>query len=113
MKNALMAILALILLDCSQDSVTTMTDLNGNWVDMSTKTDTLTFGSFGDQAYLILARGKEIINGNLLPKYGSGPYHYKLLTGDSISLHWTLSSNSNFANFYFKQTGDRITIIPF
>ena len=113
MKQGLTIILALTLLSCTGDNVTTLTDLNGKWVDINTKTDTLTFGLFGDKESIILGRGKEKRDGFILPKYGSGPYDYKLLTGDKISLRWTLSSNSNFNDYYFKQSGDKLTIEKF
>ena len=112
MKYGLVIILLLIVLSCTNDSVTTMTDLEGKWVDINTKTDTLTFGLFGDKESMILGRGKEIRNGFLLPKYGSGSYDYELLT-DTISLRWVASSNLNFKKYYFKQSGGKLTIEKF
>jgi len=93
--------------------MTTLADLNGKWVDINTKTDTLTFGLFGGKESMILGRGKETRNGFILPKYGSGPYDYNLLTGDKISLRWTLSSNGSFNEYYLKQSGDKLTIEKF
>ena len=113
MKNGLVIILLLTLLSCTNDNITTVTDLNGKWVDINTKTDTLTFGLFGDKESMTLGRGKEIRDGFLLPKFASGPYDYNLLPSDKISLRWTLSSNSNFKAYYFKQTGDKLTIEKF
>lgn len=113
MKHGLIIALVLTLLSCSNDEVTTVTDLNGKWVDIHTKTDTLTFRLFEDQESMILGRGKEMRDGFLLPKYGSGPYEYKLLTDDKISLRWMLSSNANFNDYDFKQTGDKLTIEKF
>ena len=99
MKHGLIFILVLILLSCGNDNVTTLTDLNGKWVDINTKTDTLTFGLLGDKEALILGRGKEIRNGFLIPNYGSDPYEYELLT-DTISLRWVASSSLNFKRYY-------------
>jgi hypothetical protein len=113
MKQGSIIVFALSLLSCSTDNVTTSTELNGKWVDIHTKTDTLTFGLFGDQESMVLGRGREMRNGVLRPKIGAGPYNYELLTSDTISLRWTLSSNSNFNDYYFKQTGDRLTIEKF
>jgi hypothetical protein len=62
---------------------------------------------------MMLSRGMEMRTGFLLPKYGSGSYDYKLLTGDSISLRWSLSANSDFNDYYFKQEVDQITIEKF
>jgi hypothetical protein len=113
MKQGLIIIFALALLSCTSDNVATLTDLNGKWIDINTKTDTLAFELFGDKESMILGRGKETRDGFLLPKYGSGPYDYKLLIGDKISLRWTLSSNRNFNDYYFKQSGDKLTIEKF
>ena|SRR5688500_9717593 len=113
MKQGLVIVFALSLLSCSTDNVTTSTELNGKWVDIHSKTDTLTFGLFGDQESMLLGRGREMRNRVLRPKRGAGPYYYKLLASDTISLRWTLSSNSNFNDYYFKQTGDRLTIERF
>src|SRR5688572_7711186 len=113
MKRGLIIVFALSLLSCSTDNVTTSTELNGKWVDIHTKTDTLTFGLFGDQESMLLGRGREMRNGSLRPKYGAGPYDYKLLASDTISLRWMLSSSGNFNNYYFKQTGDRLTVEKF
>jgi hypothetical protein len=111
MRPGLILILAWTLLSCN-DNLTTLTDLNGKWVDIKTKTDTLTFGLLGDKESLNLRRGNEIRNGTLIPKYGSGPYEYELLT-DTISLRWVASSSLKFNRYYFKKTGDKITIEKF
>ena len=112
MKNGLVIILLLTILSCTNDNITTETDLNGKWVDINTKTDTLTFGLLGDKESMILGRGKEIRNGFLIPKYGSGSYDYELVT-DTISLRWVASSNINFKKYYFKKTGTKIIIEKF
>jgi hypothetical protein len=89
------------------------TGLDGKWVDINNATDTLTFGPFGGQESMILERGKEMRNGFLLPKYGSGPYEYELSPGDTISLRWYLSGSSNSNDYYFKQMGDKLIIEKF
>ena len=113
MKHGLIIILALALLSCTSDNVTTLTDLNGKWVDINTNTDTLTFGFFGDKESMILGRGTETRDGFILPKYSSGAYDYKLLTDEKISLRWALSNSSNFNDYYFKQSGDKLSIENF
>ena len=107
MKQGLIITLVLTSLACSDDNVTTLADLNGKWVDINTKTDTLTFGLFERQAFMILRRGKEIRKGFLLPKQGAGFYDYKLSTPDKISLRWMFSSTASFNDYYFEQTGDK------
>lgn len=113
MKHGLAVVLVTALFSCSNDNLTTSIALEGNWVDIITRTDTLTFGLFGDRESLVLRRGKEVRDGFLLPKDGSGSYDYKVLTDDKISLRWDLSSNSKFNDYYFKQYGDKLTIEKF
>ncbi len=110
MKHGLTIILALALLGCADNNVTPSTDLTGRWVDVNTKTDTLTFTLVGDEEMMILDRGKETRDGVVLPKYGSGPYDYELLNDEKISLRWVLSANSGFNDYHFRQSGDVLTI---
>ena len=84
-------------------------NLNGKWIEYIERKDTLSFSSSGDSFSMRLDRGKEIINGYLLPKYGSGYYRYKI-EPEIILLNSAFSSNSNFKNYYFKITGDTLII---
>ena len=113
MKNTLIIILAMAISGCKNDDVAEVTHLNGQWVDINTNIDTLTFELIDNNEYFVLGRGKEMRSGHLLPKSGSGLYRYTLLTDDSISLQWAFSSNCNFNNFYFQQLGDQILIEKF
>ena len=114
MKYGLGILLMFLVFSCTKDNIRTFSDLNGKWVDINTKTDTLIFKMNGDSEMMFLERGKEIRNGFLLPKYGSGPYDYKLLTSDNkISLRWGLSSNNSFKDYYFKQSGDNLIVENF
>ncbi|MCB0458927.1 MAG: hypothetical protein KDC74_02785 [Flavobacteriaceae bacterium] len=88
---------------------TTSSDLNGKWIEVKTKTDTLIFKSWESIETMTLNRGKEVRDGQLLPKSGSGPYEYKLATG-KISLYWMLSSSYSFNDYNFKRTGDTFVI---
>lgn len=114
MKSALTTIFMLFLLSCSDDNmgITTSSDLNGQWIEVRTKTDTLTFESWDNLETMTLDRGKEVRDGQLLPKEDSGPYQYKLVAG-KISLYWMLSSNYKFNDYYFKRTGDTFIIDNF
>jgi hypothetical protein len=104
-------ILIIFLSGCTYNNLNTnQVTLEGKWVDINSKTDTLSFGFFGGKESIMLGRGKEMRDGFLVPKYGSGPYDYKLLQVDKISLHWALSSNGSFIDYYFRQTGDRLII---
>jgi hypothetical protein len=113
MKYGLLVTLAVLISCTSETFDEDQIELEGKWISVSTKTDTLTFERFGDGNWMILGRGKQMNNGFLLPKSGSGPYDYELLGGDKISLRWTLSSNAAFNEFYFKQAGNKITIEKF
>ena len=110
MKNACLVIISMILFSCAKDSSTA--SLRGKWVEINTKTDTLTFGLLGDKESMFLGRGKEMSNGYLTPKSHSGPYDYRLLV-DKISLRWLLSASDSFNEFYFSLSGDKIIIENF
>ena len=111
MKYGLIIILMLTLLSCSENetNITNSSDLNGKWVDVETQMDTLSFELMGNTEIMNLNRGKEIRNGHLLPKYGSGPYEYKLLER-KISLYWMPSSSASFNDYYFKIIDDKLNI---
>jgi hypothetical protein len=112
MKLGLLIIFAISLFDCPNNNVIAQKPVTEKWVDVNTKSDTLTFLTIGGHDYIQLDRGKEMRNGYLLPKSGAGPYRYKLLT-DKISLYWTLSSDSNFYDYYFNRVDDTIVIENF
>lgn len=110
MKYALI-LFVVAFLSCSEDDSTAVdiSDLRGKWVEIETRTDTLSFELVSDSEIMSLNRGTEIRNGNLLPKYNSGPYTYKL-GEEKISLYWTLSSNSSFNDYYFSVKDNRLQI---
>lgn len=72
-------------------------NLNGAWLEISNKTDTLVFGS---NSMATLYRGVELINGYLLPKEHSGPYFYET-NDESIKLISGYSSSGDGKNYYF------------
>ncbi|APQ17914.1 hypothetical protein [Maribacter hydrothermalis] len=110
MKYGLL-IFVLTILSCSKNEVeeSSSSELKGKWVETETRTDTITFEVFEEVTAINLARGKEIRNGSLLPKYGSGPYNYKLLN-EKISLNYSLSSNSSYNDYYFKIINNKFKI---
>ena len=85
-----------------QKNILKTSPLNGTWIEISKKTDTIVFASEfdGQNSIFELKRGFRIADGNKLPDYYSGPYWYKL-TANSISLYWFLS-NGSFQSYYFK-----------
>jgi hypothetical protein len=112
-KYGLIFLLSSALLGCADGDSTHMISLQGKWVDVAAKTDTLTFNPDGTNNFLVLARGKENKGGFLRPKPGSGPYFYELGNDESISLRWSLSSYSGSTAYYFKQHGRKLTIEKF
>jgi hypothetical protein len=96
---------------CSKEDTKGLTsaDLKGKWIETETRLDTLYFESSENSEIMNLYRGKEIRNGNLLPKFGSGPYNYNLLE-EKISLNWMLSSDSSYNDYYFKINGNKLNI---
>ena len=108
MKYAVL-LFAFTFLCCSKDDTKSQTSasLIGKWVETETRMDTLFFESIDDVDFMNLNRGKELRNGNLLPKPHSGTYIYKLLE-EKISLNWVLSSNSNFNDYYFEVIDNRL-----
>jgi hypothetical protein len=109
-------ILAIIALGCAsgdESGLTTPVQLQGKWIDVTTKTDTLTFDHLDDLELMSLSRGLEVRNGHLLPKLNAGPYLYQLTGNNTISLYWMLSSNSQYHDYYFNQNGAKLMIGDF
>lgn len=111
MIRALFLSLLIAIIGCTDNSDQPIPlGLEGKWVDQLTATDTLEFLKFDDGSTLMnLSRGKDISNGHDLPKIGSGPYIYTL-TGNSISLQYSLTSNWNPTDYYFQQNGLELKI---
>ena len=64
--------------------------INGTWVEVIEKNDTIDFTQFLSNQVVNLRRGYEIRNGHWLPK--GGMYFYILLDSDSIALNSVYSS---------------------
>jgi len=109
MKYVIWISLLVLFVNCSEDNVSEGITLEGDWVEVINRTDTLTFELLGDKPVMTLGRGVEIKNGNVLPKPNVGPYDYEVVN-DKISLRWYLSSNSAFKEYYFDQTEDTIQV---
>jgi len=92
MRNFLILTLfftALGLEGCEKTENTSL--LNGAWVDVTEKNDTIDFTQFLSNQTVNLRRGYEIRNGHWLPK--GGMYFYILLDSDSIALNSVYSSS--------------------
>ena len=114
MKQSVIAILFFALLGCTEENdPQSDTALAGVWVDEVTESDTLEFLKFEDGSSLMnLNRGKEFANGYNLPKVGSGLYTFSI-EPNSISLNYTLSSDSRRLDYFFHQTGGKLEIGKF
>lgn len=97
-RAAALAALAVVLscASCKKEDVN-ISELTGTWIEATDKEDTLVFRSSEN---FTLNRGKEMRDGHILPKYGSGIYEYKL-QNDSISLYNQTSSCYCFNSYYF------------
>lgn len=109
MKKLLLMVLVSVFVSCSDDNGITPNIKNGKWVEIETKSDTLSFSTLEELEIMTLDRGKELQNGVLKPKYRSGSYEYRLSEG-KISLRWVLSSNSNFDEYNFRIENEKLYI---
>jgi hypothetical protein len=93
-------------ISCKKDSLTN--DLNGQWVRVDSRNDTVTFG-FKDQAnWFELFRGYQLgEDGILRPIIPLGIYEYKI-KDNSILIHWSASSSSTWTEYYFSSQGSKI-----
>ncbi|QMU30919.1 hypothetical protein [Adhaeribacter radiodurans] len=108
---SLLAIVASIV-SCKEDNEPTA-QLDGVWIEQTDRSDTIVFKRLDGGSFLSLGRGREIRNGNELPKYGSGLYNYQI-KGDSISLLSLFSSCSTcHETYYFVINGAELKVGDF
>lgn len=108
----LLLLISLFYFSCDDDnnnSNPATTALDGKWVNIQTRTDTLIFGSAMGDHYFILARAKEVRNGFVLPKPGAGIYEFKLKS-NLISVYNTISSCYCFSDYYFERKASILVI---
>jgi hypothetical protein len=74
--------------------------LKGSWIESSSLADTLIFETNEFEGLLYLNRGKELREGHMLPKIGSGPFFYEI-SEDSLFLRHIASSCSCTQNYSF------------
>jgi len=75
-------------------------ELEGSWVEVDTKTDTIIFLSSSNTGIFWLHRGYEIRNGYRLPIIGSTGYRYEIIK-DSIKVVDGLSSAMSGGTYFF------------
>ena len=103
MKYIISFVLYLIFTSCSDDELNiSPSDLQGEWIEVESLTDTLLFESRNNSNIFHLKRAQSV-------KFRTGPYEYRL-TEDKISLYWMLSSNYKFDDYHFKVIGNRLEI---
>jgi len=99
----------LFCMGCKEDDIATPF-ISGTWIESVDKTDTLVFSN--NERFFTLNRGKEVRNGQLLPKYGSGIYLY-VLEEDTISVRNTVSSFSGYYKTSIEIEQNRLVIGDF
>ena len=105
----LLFFISIISVSCTNNDVTSSLLLKGTWVEIVGETDTLIFDNHISPDVFLLRREKEMWNGQLLPKRGSGMYKFKLKE-DEISIYNMISSCVCFNDYYFKTQSNQITI---
>ena len=84
-----------------EKSKNAVSELSGTWVEFSNRLDTIDFDSWPSDSVFVLKRGSELINGDLLPKYGSGIYSYKQMS-DTIMIQNMFWSCLCYSSYYFQ-----------
>jgi hypothetical protein len=104
MKHGIVALFVVIVLSCTDDKseLLDVGALRGNWVEVNSTTDTLSFETLFDDRKLMFLKRDEL--------YRTGPYEYRLLPNYRISIYWTLASSMTFHEYYFKVKGDELNI---
>ena len=100
----MLTLLVLTTLGCADDKpdITNVSDLRGRWVEIENGTDTLSFETLFDDKEVVLLTRDEL--------YRTGPYEYKLLPDNRISIHWLLAGTMTFDEYYFHVTSDKLSI---
>ena len=107
-KRSILALLFIVAIGFGCKKEKRANRLNGVWIEAKDRSDTIVI----NDEYFSLNRGKEMRNGYLLPKYGSGTYAFKFKQ-DSISLYNQLSSCYCFFDYFFEQQENSIRVGDF
>jgi hypothetical protein len=93
-------------ISCKKESLTN--DLNGKWVRVDNRSDTVTFGFNGLDNWFELFRGYQVSDDGIRrPIIPLGLYEYKI-KDNSILIHWSASSSSTWPEYYFSFKGSEI-----
>lgn len=96
-KKLIILIICIIIISCKKNEDKVLS-IDGKWIESTQQKDTLYFES--SNLMFDLRRGKELNNGNLIPKINSGLYMYETKV-DSISIQYLLSSQFKPKNYNF------------
>jgi len=99
--------LVIIMIGCEKSNETEL-ELRGDWIELISQKDTILFDDWDAENVFAFRRGYELVNGYMLPKYGSGIYSYKLKK-DSIMLNNMVSSCNCYPAYYFHINSTRDT----
>ena len=100
MKYLILVVFMLTSLIACEEKHDDKIQLKGTWIETGSKTDTLIFNEQVDEGQFTLNREREIRNGYILPKSGSGIYDYSIKR-DSIILIIGLSSSREAKAYFF------------
>ena len=114
MKYLSLILILFNLISCSKsdDQIVNEEALVGKWIEISKRADTIYFHEIDKDPFFILSRGKELIDGNYIPKAKSGIYSYKI-TPNQIEIYWLASSSTQKNRYYFSHLQDKIVIQNF
>lgn len=113
MKKRYSFFIVIILLGCTNNTLApTPIDLNGKWVEINSRKDTIIFDRNidSDDRRLFIFKGQNEIKG--YSKLYSSIYEYKV-KGEKISIYNTLSSCYCFTDYTFKPSIDKFFIENF
>jgi hypothetical protein len=85
-------LLAIFVVSCKKTTVQSSNELDGKWIEVANRKDTLLFDS--KTSFVTVKRGLEKINGLTIPKAGSGIYRYSI-NGYQMSIQNLLLSSIN------------------
>ena len=102
--------LTTMILGCQKDE-SIDSELSGTWIELKNELDTIDFDGWNSERVFILRRGFELVEGHMLPRYGSGIYRFKLKS-DTIMINNMLWNCICYPSYFFQmnKTGNTFII---